>query len=492
MIDDKKISLPFSETKQKAVVGYLISNEKFFRMVYHKIKPSWFISTKNAQLLKLFIQYYEEYRFYPTIFSFKSYKELDKLDLKTKNDILMWMDVCLAAAAQFRVDELKKDFTEWLHSVIMLQSLSKAEYHFNQQDIKKTNSVLQEAVKEVNSTNFDGTGNLSFANFDAYIEEFNEAKDNALGIGLSMLDSALLQGATTGGLLPGDTTIIIAPVNVGKTTFLITVACHNVRQGKDVLFVSHEGNPKLIRLMFLANMVGCSISQVLELGTTKEGREKVQVAANILEKHLTYIPYNKSEKMVVEEFIPTVIFNHEQRKQELGKGYDLFLDDYPFILNTELAFKGSLQKRNADAVVFNYFVQLGLEYGFHVLAAMQTNREGNKINKKMNGENRILQQEDASEAFGPVMQANNIITLNRSPVAEQMELMTFGISKTRTNKKGGLAIIAKTDYSTVRTHSNDLGCMGYYGSKTIEEKWASLSPRYMNSIIPLEQLRNAQ
>lgn len=489
MIDDKKISLPFSETKQKAVVGYLISNEKFFRLVYKKIKPNWFISSKNAQLLKLFIQYYEEYKFFPTIFSFKSYKELDKLDLKTKNDIIMWMDVCIAAAAQFRVDELKKDFTEWLHSVIMIQSLSKAEYFFNLQDVKKTNSVLQEAVKEVNSTNFDGMQNLSFSNYETYIDEFNDSKKNALGLGLSMLDSAILQGATSGGLLPGDTTVVIAPVNVGKTTFMITVACHNVRQGKDVLFVSHEGNPKLIRLMFLANIVGCSVNKILELGTTKEGREKIHVAATMLEKHLTYIPYNKSDKMVVEEFVPTVIFNHEQRRQEFGKGYDLFLDDYPFILNTELAFKGSLQKRNADAVVFNYFVQLGLEYGFHVLAAMQTNREGNKINKKMNGETRILQQEDASEAFGPVMQANNILTLNRSPVAEQMELITFGISKTRTNKKGGLAIVAKSDYGNVRTHSDDLGCMGYYGSKTIEEKWDSLISRYKNSIVPLEQLR---
>ena len=123
--------LPFSDTKQKAVIGYLISNEKFFKMVHRKIKPNWFMSARNAQLLKLFMQYYTEYNFYPTIFSFKAYKELDKLDLKTRNEILQWIDVCLAAAAQFRVDELKKDFTEWLHSVIMIEGLTKAEYYFN-------------------------------------------------------------------------------------------------------------------------------------------------------------------------------------------------------------------------------------------------------------------------------------------------------------------------------------------------------------------------
>lgn len=485
----KDVMLPFSDTKQKAVIGYLISNEKFFKMVHRKIKPNWFMSARNSQLLKLFMQYYTEYNFYPTIFSFKSYKELDKLDLKTRNEILQWIDVCLAAAAQFRVDELRKDFTEWLHSVIMIEGLTKAEFYFNKHDIKKTNQILQEAVKEVNSTAFDGSGAVSFINPEEYVDEFIESKGNAISTGLTMLDQAILKGATNGGLLPGDTTVIIAPVNVGKTTFMLSVACHNIRQGKDVLFVTHEGNYKYIRLMFLANMAGCSVDEILTLGLTKEGRARIANAAAILEKHLTYEPYNKSKAMIVEEFIPTVIFANEQRKQEYGKGYDLFVDDYPFILNTELAFKGSLQKRNADAVVFNYFIQLGLEQGFHVLAAMQTNREGNKVNKKMNGENRILVQEDASEAFGPVMQASNIITLNRGPVAEQIGLMTFGLSKTRTNKKGGVAIIARTDYDRCMTHSNELGSMGYYGTKTIEDKYSSLEPKFKNQMIPIEALR---
>jgi hypothetical protein len=293
-----------------------------------------------------------------------------------------------------------------------------------------------------------------------------------------------------GFTLDGDHLYLLGDFTVThNTTFMLTVACHNIRQGKDVLFVTHEGNYKYIRLMFLANMVGCSVDDILTLGITKDGRDRIAAAAAILEKHLTYEPYNKAKAMVVEEFIPTVIFANEQRKQEFGKGYDLFVDDYPFILNTELAFKGSLQRRNADAVVFNYFIQLGLEQGFHIIAAMQTNREGNKVNKKMNGENRILVQEDASEAFGPVMQASNIITLNRGPVAEQVGLMTFGLSKTRTNKKGGIAIIARTDYDRCMTHSNELGCMSYYGSKTIEDKYSSLEPKFKNQLIPLEALR---
>jgi hypothetical protein len=39
------------------------------------------------------------------------------------------------------------------------------------------------------------------------------------------------------------------------------------------------------------------------------------------------------------------------------------------------------------------------------------------------------------------------------------------------------------------THSNELGCMSYYGTKTIEDKYASLEPKFKNQLIPMEALR---
>jgi hypothetical protein len=70
------------------------------------------------------------------------------------------------------------------------------------------------------------------------------------------------------------------------------------------------------------------------------------------------------------------------------------------------------------------------------LGAIQTNRDGSKINKHHSGATRLLVPEDVSESFAVIMMASNVLTLNRSPQAEKLGIATFSVGKTRTNKKG--------------------------------------------------------
>lgn len=281
----------------------------------------------------------------------------------------------------------------------------------------------------------------------------------------------------------------MAPFGTGKTSFLISVACHNIKRGYDVLFITFEGNPDYIRLMFLSNLLELSVQDVLTLRKTPEGKEKIGPVVKLLTKHLKYIPYNKANKMLVEDVIPIIISNQEQWRADNGKGFDLLCADYPAVLSSELAYRGTLQKRNIDQIIYNYFIQLGLEYKFHNFLPIQTNREGSKVNKRLGGVNRILIPEDVQDSFGPVQQANNILTINRSPLAEKMNLATLGVGKTRTNAKGK-AVIFRTRYDICKTHSNEMGGMSYTGTKTIEEKYDGLEREYKNLIIPDGVLRD--
>lgn len=194
--------LPFSELKQQALIGYLITDEKFFRVVHTKIKPDWFLSTRNTFLYKLFLEYWEDYSFFPTIQSFRNYKKFDSLDLKEKTQIQGTIDICLASSQQFRLEDIKKDFTEWFHSVIMMNALEKAGDYYNKQMIKPCYGILTDAVKEVNNSFFDTESHMRFDNFDDYMKDFERQVDTALSTGLSVLDQTLLKGAKIGGLLP--------------------------------------------------------------------------------------------------------------------------------------------------------------------------------------------------------------------------------------------------------------------------------------------------
>lgn len=477
-------TLPFSEMKQNAILGHMLVNEQFFRIVYKRIKPEWFLSVRNGNIFKMFIDCYEQLQTFPTIAEFRAYRDFFKLDNKEREVYYAFIARCISETQQIRLNAIKPDLTEWLHTIIMMKGMTDAAGEYEKQNIKRCYQILNTTVKEVSNTSFDSGNAVDFADFRSYLSESEEERGHALTTGLSILDKSILKDAQDGGLLYGDSTIFMAPTNKGKTTCLITAIGANVKSGKDVFYMTHEDRPNDIRLKLISNMLHCPISKIFELNKSKEGQLLIGGVTSLLNKHVKYIPYNKAG-MTIEEVLPIIRLNQENWMSDHGgKGFDLFVNDYPAALGTELARKGNLQKRNIDEYVYDTIFQLGFEYKFHVLTAIQTNREGAKINKGLDRENRILQGEDVNESYGPIQKASNIITINRSPIAERMGLITYGISKSRSNKTG-VAVIAKADFEKSTTHSNSMGGMSYHGTKCIEEFWEKWSQEYKNQEIPL-------
>jgi replicative DNA helicase len=459
------LTLPFNDTKQAALLGHMIIVPKFFRNSYKKIKPSWFLSEKHARIYKTLISFYETYGVHPSLWEFKSYRAFLALDVKDREVLYAFMDDAVAGTGIFKLPALTVDLTNWLHSVILLEALKDSERLFNNHSIKECHSRLMLAVNEVNSSKFNNEDEVLFSAFSDYLKKAELERAGALTTGLSILDACLLDGATNGCLLKGDTTIFEAPLNGGKTGSLITIAINNVKRCKSVLLMSHEDRPEDIQLKILACYMDVPIVGLFELYKTEEGCKRLEQASKQIEKYLKYIPYNKAGKMIVEEVIPLIRIAHEDRMaNDGGKGFDLLVVDYPAVLTTELAYKGSLQKRNIDDIVYENYIQLALEYKFHSLLAIQTNREGSRINKGQNRERRILTVEDVQESFGPLQRVSNVLTLNRPPEYEDADFMILGVAKCRSNKKN-TAILAKTRFRNCLAFSNDLGGYAWAGSK---------------------------
>jgi hypothetical protein len=128
-----------------------------------------------------------------------------------------------------------------------------------------------------------------------------------------------------------------------------------------------------------------------------------------------------------------------------------------------------MNKRNIDEIVYGYFIQLALEYNFHSLLAIQTNREGAKVNKGQRDERRLLVMEDVHESYGVMQEATNVITMNKDAVAKARKRMTYHIDKSRSSETG-FAIVAKTDFARATTHSDDLGSIWYRGTSTLADQ----------------------
>ena len=270
-----------------------------------------------------------------------------------------------------------------------------------------------------------------------------------------------------------------------NTSFMITVAINNIKQGKDVLFMTHEGRPEDIRNKIMKSYLNMTEDQMLNAHSTPESSQASQNASNMIKQHLVYIPYNKAG-MKVEDVVAVIRRVQEERIALTGKGFDLLVVDYPAKLSTEQA-KSALAVRNVMDIVYEYYVQLALEYQFHALLAIQSNREGSKVNRGIES-NRLLMMEDVAEAWGPMASATNVITLNRSVNAKRKNRLTYYVAKSRSSETGA-AIVCESNYAHGLTHHKSLKSCGYYGTSTMETMIDGYLTTFNGQMLPQELVR---
>jgi hypothetical protein len=191
----------------------------------------------------------------------------------------------------------------------------------------------------------------------------------------------------------------------------------------------------------------------------------------------------------VEDVAAAISLEQEQRIAETGKGFDLVIDDYPAKLLSENMKFSQFQKRNLDEYTYNQFVQLALQYKFHMLVAIQSNRVGARINKGQKGvEERLLTMEDANEAFGPMQISTNVITVNRDPWSMANDFLTFHIGKSR-GSETGQAIVCKSDYAHAITHSESLGGFWYKGTVPLGALIESYYAQFKGEEVPFSSFK---
>lgn len=491
--DADQQKLPFNKSAQQAVLGHLLRDAKFFRQCRLRVKPHWF--TEDPLVGKLWgIQ---------LRLAEKLGRPVSAQEVKQSAEVLAegeqakrlaaHVETCMIAAEQMGLDYLRQEMTVWLESITFANVIQNGADLFNRGQFKQMANLFREAAREAGDLRFDEIRKYDFSDHQRHFSESIQQRDTAISTGLKVLDQALLEDATTGGLLRGDMSLVIAPSDVGKTTFMVTVAVHNIQRGKKVLFMTHEGRPDGIRDKFWQCLMRKSRKELYEMHKTKEGAMMVQHGLRFLEQNLTYIPYNKPG-MTIEDVEPIIRRAQEDlmSKSPDGRGYDLVISDYPAKLWTSRAKNTGIPRREIDRIVYDYYVQLALEYEFHSMCAIQSNRDGSKVNNnnpnsKNPTDDRLLTKEDVSEAWGPVEMAQNVITINRSIRGKHGNRATFYVDKSK-GAETGTAVVCRTRYDLSMTHHEELGGVYYHGNRTLDDKLdAILAANPKGQFLPLSQ-----
>jgi hypothetical protein len=478
-------TLPFDKDKQHAVLGHFLTNPRFFLQAVDKMKPDWYANPYSGRVVDQAAKFYAKHRRAPNAKEVENSLEVIAWELRDRNLYCEAIRLALHHAAGYGFDALSQELTSWYHARTYHKAMRESSDLFNRQRQEDAYDVLTKAVEEIRFQKFEADKEERFDSCLADFEEQRrEYKDGALTFGLTAFDKLLTPKAEYGSLLRGDTSIVLAPSNIGKTSSMLTTVVANIRKAQPILWITHEGRPSDLKEKLWCCMLGVTPQQLLgggghpALAESPEGRRRLEVAAQFFNRYLTYVPMNKPG-LTVEEVASSIRFYQERRLVEKGEGYHLLVDDYPAKLTTRRGDKGNMPKRSLDEVVYDYFVQLALEYEWHSLLAIQSNREGARINKgqRGGGSERLLTMEDVHESYGPMQMATNVWSVNRDAAAAAGHRLTFYIDKSRSSETGW-AVVCRTNYACATTHSDELGATWYRGASTHSERLDQLLSQY--------------
>lgn len=483
-------SLPFSLEKQKAVLGHALYDERFFGTIIARIEPEWFSEPLVCRVYDALKKWYKKWGKQPSINELLDSEHVIKLAPGEIQQIQALMSYVKKSRETYMPTPLLAEMEAWVKTRLIQLAIPKAAGAFNKRDIDASVNVLNSMVKEFHEIRFLEDGESTFDRFGQDLVKENMDKSSALTFGLQAMDRLIDPYGTGGSLMPGDMTVVLAPTNVGKTSVMVTVACHNIVQGKSVLFISHEGRPDEIKSKFMRCLTGMSPPELLRAYTDPNMAEMLRAYEEMFRRYLVYVPMNKPGQ-TVEEVAAAIERYQDRRRLSTGRGFDLLVDDYPAKLTTTQAKEGNLQLRHVQEIVYNQFVQMGLHHKFHVLVAVQTNREGSKVNRRMGTfkhETRLLHMEDVMESWGIMTAAATVISVNRTAQDAELNKLTYLLCKSRSGDVGW-AVVCNTDYQRCRIHANDLGCFWYRGEDGLGAQSADIMNAFRGQALSSEKLK---
>lgn len=460
-------TLPYSKEKQSALFGHMLLNDRFYVQVSPRVQPTWWADPFVAKAYAAKKSFQEKYRRPPTMPELMNCLDITAEEEPVRKRIISAIETSIYSTKNFGLDALQEELTQWLKAQIFKNAAKKATVLYNDKKPEEAYRVMNEMTADLQTASFNDDPKVDWADYVNQFEEQESEYKDALTWGIDLFDQKLTPAAQKGSLLRGDTTVIIAPTNIGKTTCCATIIRHNILRHKPILFLVHEGTISDLRTKVWCSVLRVTRKELLEMYKTQEGREKMDQVLPFLMKYLDFVHLPRAG-MTIEKTISIVRRMQEDRlAKNQGEGYAMLVDDYPACLTTDLAAKGNMAMRHIHSYVYDQFVDLGLEYNFHCLLPIQTNREGSKVNQGK--EDRLITKEDVHEAFGPMQRATNIISINRDALAQANDRITFYIDKSRSNETGW-AIVCKSDFSRSLTHSNRLGATCYRGTSTMSER----------------------
>jgi KaiC/GvpD/RAD55 family RecA-like ATPase len=464
--------LELSKPALLAILGHCICTPSFLRNCAKTLTKEHLRDIMIADMYDFVISYYKKYDKGPTRAECESYLSQKFSDVHSLNSYrgLLYEAIDLQVK-NFRVEALSEEIGAWLRTLVMRNVFVRGGALFNKSNYLEAQKLIFEMQGKLKDAAFDKDERVNMDDMEEIITNVLVNRGKACTLGHPEFDELIMTGAkipksdprydeskiegmTKGSLLPGEITILMGPINSGKTTTISTVAVANVMMGKKVCVVGCEDPKNKMALKFMQSF--CQKTQG-ELSFTKsEEFIRINKAWSALSADkLHYFEWIKPGKMFVEDIIDLVENAQERAIAKDGKGFDLLIVDYPGLLDSRVSRAKDIW--DVKRHIYSQLRLLGVKNEFHVLTPIQTNREGFKLNTTAE---RLLDMGDVAQGFGIVSDADNVITINRTPEDHANFRIKYYVAKTRSGE-AKRAFISEVRYDLGRTHGIGYGFAVY-------------------------------
>lgn len=426
---------------EKTILSNLIQNEDYIRKVVPYLKPEYFHDYTDRKIFSLVFSYFEKYNRSPS-------GPAVLIDLSNADDLTEEQHT----SAKNIVEQLEEpaEQMDWLLDQTEKFCQDKAIYNAIMESIQvidgksdKGKGALPTILADALAVNFDPhIGHDLIEDADARYEWYHKKEEKV------KFDLDLFNEITDGGLSNKTLNIALAGTGVGKSMFMCHCAAANLRDHKNVLYITLEMAEERIAERIDANLMGVTMD---ELHTYEK---------ETYDKKINRIKDNHKGKIIIKEYPTTGAgsnhFRHLIQELKVKKNFapDIIYIDYLNIcMSSRIRYGAGVNSYTYVKAIAEELRGLSVEFDVPIVSATQTTRSGFTSSD--------LGLEDTSESFGLPATADFMFALISTEELDDLGQIMIKQLKNRysdpaLNRRFVVGVDrAKMTFYTVEQHAQD-------------------------------------
>jgi replicative DNA helicase len=425
---------------ERVILSSLLSNDEYARKVIPFLSTDYFHNKSDQVVFKLIEEYVAKYNAFPS-------KEALLIDLSQKPLKQELYDECAQVVTEITGPSTIDKSVDWLTDTTEKFCQDKAIYNAIMESIKilddksekkLTKGAIPKILQDALGVSFDNNIGHDFIEDAAERYEFYHRKEQRLQFDLDFFNKI-----TQGGIPNKTLNIALAGTGVGKSMFMCHCAAANLKDHKNVLYITLELAEERVAERIDANLLDCPI------------QELVNLPRDTYDKRMSRLREQSKGKLIIKEY-PTASagsanFRHLLNELKIKRNFvpDIIYIDYLNICVSSRVKAGSnVNSYTLVKAIAEELRGLAVEYNVPIVSATQTNRTGFSSSD--------VGLEDTSESFGLPATADFMFALiTTEELAQQGQILVKQLKNRYSDPDRFKRFVIGVDKSKMRLYDVD-------------------------------------